>query len=272
MNNPINQTKQLLNSQEARQILLLYRPAVDDASDPDIAEALRLVQADPELDKWFKAQCAWQDAVRSRFKQIAVPEGLREQILSERKAFTFAYPRLVRWAPVAACAAILLAGMAYLNFRTPSVDRLSSFRNRMSRVASREYPKMDLETGDLGKIRQYLLQNQLPEYKLPPKLQQATGTGCAILDWRDPAGQHRKVAMICFNSGRTPPPGTMIAGMGGADLYLFIVDSTAVPNAPSAETPEKLVTSGLATASWRSEGKTYLLAGNGTDQFLKDFY
>jgi len=102
-----------------------------------------------------------QDAMRSRFKQITVPAGLREQILSERKAFTRSFPRLVRWAPVAVCAAILLAGMAYINFRTPSIDRLASFRqsnepHRVTRVS-----KMDLETSDLNKIHQYLRQNQL---------------------------------------------------------------------------------------------------------------
>jgi hypothetical protein len=262
-----------LNSQQAKEILLLYRPGVDDAGDPEIAEALRAIKADPELDKWFKEQCTWQTAMRSRFKQISVPEGLREQILSERKAFTFSFPRLIRWAaPVAACAAILLAGLAYLNFRPSTMDRLASFRGRMSRIASREYPRMDLETSDLDKIHQFLLQNKLPDYALPAKLQKATGTGCAILNWRDPAGQERKVAMICFNSGRTAQPGALVTAPGAADLFLFIVDSAAVPNAPSAETPATVDTSGLATATWRANGKTYLLAGDGTGEFLKNYY
>lgn len=261
-----------MNNEQAKQILLLYRPGVDDAEEPEVAQALNMVKADPELDQWFKEQCAWRETMRSRFKQIAVPEGLREQILSERKAFTFSFKKLVRWAPVAACAAILAAGLAYVAFQKPSVDRFVSFRNRMSRIASREYPKMDLETSDLNKIHQFLAQNDVPQYSLPAKLQKAAGTGCAILDWRDPAGQHRKVAMICFNSGRTPPPGTMTAAAGGADLYLFIVDAAAAPDAPPAGEPAKSDISGLATASWQEGGKTYMLAGNGSAQFLQDYY
>ena len=251
---------------------MLYRPGVDDPDDPEVAEALSMLKADVELDKWFKEQCAWRETVRSRLKEIAVPEGLREQILSERNAFTFSFKKFVRWVPVAACAAVLMAGLAYVAFQKPSEDRLASFRNRMSRIASREYPKMDLETSDLDKIQKFLAQNDVPEYSLPAKLRKATGTGCAILDWRDPAGQHRKVAMICFNSGRTPPPGTMVAATGGADLYLFIVDAVAAPDAPPVGAAAKSDVSGLATASWQDGGKTYVLAGNGPAQFLQDYY
>ena len=38
-----------MNHDEARQILLLYRPGTADAEDPQIAEALALAKREPEL-------------------------------------------------------------------------------------------------------------------------------------------------------------------------------------------------------------------------------
>ena len=89
-----------MNSQDAKQILLLYRPSVD-RDDPDFAEALALTKVDAELDAWFKQHCSFQNAASSAFRQIPVPEALKEQILSERKAHLTLTSR--RRAIVAAC-------------------------------------------------------------------------------------------------------------------------------------------------------------------------
>ena len=45
-----------MNNKQAREILLSYRPGRDDTSDPQIAEALRLLDQDPELASWFAEQ------------------------------------------------------------------------------------------------------------------------------------------------------------------------------------------------------------------------
>src|SRR5262245_2110235 len=73
-----------MTSQEAKEALLLFRPDVDDARDPDFAPALAYLGNDPELKKWFEQHCAMQKAVFAGFDRLPVPEGLREQILSER--------------------------------------------------------------------------------------------------------------------------------------------------------------------------------------------
>ena len=76
-----------MTSDEAKQTLTLYRPATTDRNDPEIAEALVLAQRDPELANWLEQHCALHAAIRTKFKQIVVPEGLKEQILSERKSY-----------------------------------------------------------------------------------------------------------------------------------------------------------------------------------------
>ena len=41
---------------QAKEILLGYRPGRDDGVDPQVVEALALLQQDPELRLWFEQQ------------------------------------------------------------------------------------------------------------------------------------------------------------------------------------------------------------------------
>ena len=77
-----------MNRDEAKTILLLYRPGTADADDPQIAEALALAKQDPELTRWLVEHCARQETLRAEFRQITVPAGLKEQIISEQAART----------------------------------------------------------------------------------------------------------------------------------------------------------------------------------------
>src|SRR5260370_3765428 len=76
--------KDPMTNQQAKEILMLFRPGTDDPADPDFARALALAKGDPELASWFDEHCQAREAIRVRFKAIAVPEGLKEQILAER--------------------------------------------------------------------------------------------------------------------------------------------------------------------------------------------
>ena len=73
-----------MNRNEAKTILLLYRPGTTDAGDPEIAGALALAKQDPELTRWLAEHCARQEAVRAGFRKITAPAGLKEQIISEQ--------------------------------------------------------------------------------------------------------------------------------------------------------------------------------------------
>src|SRR5687767_14491041 len=104
-----------MDSERAREILLLYRPGTSDAHDPGFAEALELAKSDAELGLWFEAHCARQSLVRSRLRQISVPEELRRRILdrvAERPA-TVWWQRPAFRTLAAAAAIVLLAGLAW---------------------------------------------------------------------------------------------------------------------------------------------------------------
>ena len=251
-----------MNSRQAKEILALYRPGTADREEPEVAAALALAGRDPELGRWFQDHCEIQSTLRAKFKQIPVPEGLKEQILSEKNAhIALPLPRRLALVAAGAMCLLLMAGIA-LFLWGPREDRsFANFRSRMVRTVARQYPRMDLETSDLGKIRQYLVQHQAHgDYQLPPQLGKTAGTGCAVFPWRG-----KTVSMICFNSGATGNPSQ-------PDLYLFVVNQSDVPNAPPVGPPQFAQSNRVVTASWSSGGKTYLLAGMGDEASLRKYF
>jgi hypothetical protein len=247
-----------VNSQEAKDILLLYRPAVD-RHDPDFTEALALAQADPELSSWFQQHCAFQNAAASAFNSIPVPDGFKEQILSERRAHLTLSSRRKLLAAVSATVILACAGVfTFRSFQSrPPLD--NSFANFQSSMIGKvlRYPKMDLLTNDLQAIRQELGQANLP---FTAALDKTAGTGCAKLEWHD---QH--VSMVCFNSGKISPPTK-------PDLFLFVVDKSAVKNPPPAAPIIAHTKRSLVSGSWTSGGRVYVLAALGDEDFLKQYF
>jgi len=258
-----------VNNHEAKQILLLYRPAVD-REDPDFAEALALTNADLELNTWFKQHCAFQNAARAAFNDIPIPEGLKEQILSERKAHLTLTSR--RRALVAACAVVVIAFCGVLSFRTifppkPTLDySFANFHTNMIGVIIR-YPVMDIPTNNVQAIRSYLAQHGQSNLVSTPavdkivQMPNIAGTGGKAVDWQD-----KPVAMICLNSGRNADPKK-------PDLFLFVVDNGSITGPPPGPTP--VITQdrkGIVSGSWTSGNKTYILAGLGDKDFLKQYF
>lgn len=251
-----------MNRRQAKEILLLYRPWTADKDDPEIAEALSLAQRDGELGQWFEKHCAVQEALRAKFGQIAVPEGLKEQILSERKAHTtLKFQRRAVLLAVAAAAVVAFIGVAYSVLRPHQDNSFSNFRNRMAGTVLRGYPNMDMYTNDLVAIHKFLAEKGHGDYTLPAPLARTAGTGCKILNWHG-----EPVTMVCFNSGHNAKPGV-------PDLFLFVVNRSGIQHAPSADPPRiEPFNRRLTTASWSSGAKTYVLGGLGDEDFIKRYF
>ena len=110
-----------MNLNEAKTILLLYRPGTTDAEDPQIAEALALAKQSPELARWLAEQTARQTQLRGQFQQIPVPAGLQAQILAE----TVAPDRMVRLLHPTACVKVAVVFVPI----TKLVPTLTVFEN-----------------------------------------------------------------------------------------------------------------------------------------------
>ena len=255
-----------MNLDEAKSILLLYRPGTTDAGNPQIAEALALAKREPEVARWLEEHSARQEVLRAKFRQIPVPAGLKEQIISERAAMMKRSLQRRKIFALAAAAAIvvLLIGVTALELpRHQAQPTVRSFANYQSQVIgwiTSPYG-MPLATNDLEQIRRYLARGNAPsDYTLPPALGQATATGCVVKYWSG-----TRVAMICFRTGKPLPPGQ------AGDLWLFVADSAAIKGAPDTTAPQFAQVNQIVTATWTQNGRVYLLATEGDQQTIRKY-
>ena len=256
-----------MNRDEAKHILLLYRPGTADASDPQIIEALALAQQDAELGRWFAEHCARQEILRAKFREIPVPAGLKEQIVSEHAALARSATQrrnvLVGVLAVAAIVVALLVVSRTLIPRgagTKDYNTLANYQGQMIAIASSAYT-MDYATNDLTQIRAYLAKNHAPaDYTLPTSLEKTAATGCAIESWGN-----ANVSMICFRTGKPLPP--KLPG----DLWLFVVDRAAVKGAPTSTSPRFTQINRIITATWTRGDKLYLLGTEGDEQTIRKY-
>lgn len=251
-----------MTNDQAKETLQLYRPGTADASDPAFAEALELCEREPELKKWFANHCALYAALRSKFKQIAVPDGLKEQIIAERKVHTTA-PLWQRAVIAAGAVAAVVMVVFNLVQHTPPGEShdFAAYRSYMGRVASSSYG-MELNSTDLDQIRLFFAQkNAIADYVVPESLKSnAKVVGCVATTW-----QGKEVSMICFQTGRPLQPGQ------ASDLWLFISDRTVAKDAPAAKTLAFDKQDGMVSASWTVGSRTYVLTSQGDEQFLGKF-
>ncbi len=254
----------------ARQILQLYRRNSTDALDPQIAEALALAARDPELAQWWKDHGARQLVIATKFRQIPVPAGLKEQIISEHAASqrtVFSRRKL----EIALLAVIIIFGSIaafqwvrpdQANVVSRSDKSLAAYRIQMTGLALRGYG-MDMLTNNPAAIRTFLAEQQAPaDFVLPAGLQtnDIVIVGCAVQGW-----QTGKVSMICFRTGKPLPPGQT------SDLWLFVADRAAIKDLPPANQKLFAMANELITVTWSEGGKVFLLETEGNEATLRKF-
>jgi hypothetical protein len=247
-----------MTPQEAKEILTVYRPGTADANDPEFAEALQLCDRDPELKRWFDDHCAVYLALRARFRQTVTPEGLKEQIIAERKVQRVNFQ--LRPALLAAAAIVVLVGLGIYWMPEREDTGYAAYRERMVSTALRNYG-MALATNDPAQIRTFLNRSGAPsDYTVPSALKKIALAGCAIEPW-----QGANVSMICFDSGQPHPPGQ------ANDVWFFIIDQSAVRDAPAGTSPSVVRVNRAMTASWSAAGRNYLLVVDGDEQLLRKY-
>lgn len=235
-----------MTTQEAKQILQLYRPGVDDAAEPEVAAALKLAKEDAELGHWLETQQAFHAAVSAKLREVTPPPGLKEKLLAQSdKIVALPQPPQRRMAWWFAAAAIVVGAvlMARMTHAPVHPDKFMNFQERMVSTAIRQY-RMDITTNDMAQVRRYLENHGSPaDYQVPAGLERLQLTGAASLRWRS-----NPVSMVCFDRGNKQM------------VFLFVTPRTALKDPPPAQPVEKKI-SQFETLSWSSGDKCYVLAG-----------
>jgi hypothetical protein len=244
-----------MNNAEARELLRLHRPGMKDEVDARMAEALRLAQQDPELARWFDVHCRFYLAMQAKLKELPVPADLKSKILraeSPRRGRIVDLRNFL--VPLAAAAVVILLGVGAWSFRLwIRGDVFADGRERIVKQAQRPY-YMSLMSTNLTQIHDFLVASSFPDYTLTKPLANLAGVGCEKVDWRG-----RKVSMVCLLANKKD------------QMFLFVMDSANLKNAPEAGKTEFARVYQLMTASWTQGDKVYILAGPGGEADLKAY-
>jgi hypothetical protein len=249
-----------MDSRQAKEVLTLYRPGNTDAADPQIAEALEVVQRDPELAAWFNQHCAVYNAIRGKLKEIPVPADLKHRILAQHVD----HRRIIRlfrpaWLATAAAALIVLTAIFW--FMSPNKENtFVRYRERMARMVQRRIYFTTMVTGDQTQIGEFFRTNGAPvDDALPKALQKLPAEGGAVVPW-----QNHPIAVLCLDAREK-------SADAKNDLWIFMAKSSDIPKVPHKKATQFEKIGGLMTASWTAGDTVYLLVGRGDERELQKY-
>lgn len=231
-----------MDSEEAKVVLQAYRPGIA-VDDDKISEALELARRDSILAAWWEDQCALHEAFEAKFREVPVPDGLRERILAGRR-ISEPIPWLRSRATLAAAAAVVLLTAVFATvFRMQAGDDLRTYRRDMAQFVSDLY-KMNVQVSSWEELRQAFAEQGWPsDYVVPGALRSVTLKGGCVLYWRK-----EKVSLICMETRE------------GKGMWLFVANKAMFANAPSKLAPQLAKAGQLRTAAWSEGDNVYLLA------------
>jgi hypothetical protein len=239
-----------MDKQEAMFVLQAHRPNDRDAGRPAFAEALALVESDPELKAWWESQQAFDRNVAAKLDEVPIPADLRATILAGRNIEQLTpQPHLLYWLAAAALVAILcvVGTLAHIHKYGPLSQ--DDFATVALPLLNNDSPQLAMMSPDHDKIAAWLKAQGAPTGSLPDRMNEIPSVGCQKFNVHGHA-----VSLICF------------AMADGRIAHLFIVDQGALTDPPRNTIPAYRPLLGWSTASWSDGHMSYLLATSaGTD-------
>ncbi|MGI8431078.1 MAG: hypothetical protein ACR2MW_02145 [Chthoniobacterales bacterium] len=232
-----------------------FSPRAGQDDDPEMAKALKTAAADPALARWLEEEQAFDQAVAQHLAAIPAPFGLRTRILAQ--AEDVQHTSKLRWAfRIAATVALLLLfaqGVSFWRASQRGSDLPSEYAREMASFIQLP-PPLQMESDNLGQIRNWLAEKNAAPVKVPARLAALAPLGCRVLSFR---GQ--QVSLICFER-----EGKQLA-------HLFVVDRAALPKLEADAGPTFANEHGWMTATWVEGGRVYMIAMQGGRAEIEEF-
>jgi hypothetical protein len=254
-----------VDRKDAQLILSGLRPGGLEANEPFFAEALALVETDPELHAWWQAQQEFDRRVSARLREVPVPASLRQRCLLSPKIVSYYPPQWQHRGLLAAAAAVAILCVAGTWWNVSSSGNIAgNSGSEVFPVDSRTFtgqvidkldgsgPLLAKLSSNPDEVKAWLQQRKAPIGQMPPKFAAMPPVGC-----QEYVINGHTVSLVCI----TMPDGGV--------AHLFVVDKGALSNPPSSAGPEYGSMKGWNVASWSDGKMSYVLATNATMDDLK---
>lgn len=241
-----------MDKEEIMTRLAGYRPEIYRDDDPQIAKALLLARADPELSAWLDEQIDFDRSFAQALGSSPSNHEELEKLLADAPPSRHRF-RAPRGVLLAAAALLLFGGFAVKFFLFPApvefpaapASSVASFRDHMAYFANKRFV-LDETISDLEEARRWLAGQSLPIYdRTPDSLAGHEAMGCKAIDWRG-----TKVALLCFLNDQQEI------------VHLFIVDESQLSAEGAAELAQLRRDRNLETRGWQEGGRVHLLVGS----------
>lgn len=244
-----------MNEQEARLILQACRPGAQDHGDPQIAEALQVAERSPKLGRWLAEEQAFDRAMAAHLAAMPAPFGLKTRILARATAPATSRPArwLVGLAGVAALLFLLAQAVDFWRNAAPDSATLPGYASEMVSFVKLT-PPLEMESADLGAIKDWLAQNGTLTPDVPANLAALQPVGCRVLSYRG-----HKVTLVCFHRG------------GGKLAHLFVVDRAALPGLKPGAAPSFNKEGEWTAALWAEGDRAYMIAVQGDETAARSY-
>jgi hypothetical protein len=235
-----------MDKKEAKQVLQALRPSDLDTTQPLFAQALAMVETDPELRVWWAAQQDFDRKVAQKLDLIPIPPDLRANILATNKIEPFTLrPFFPFWLAAAAVVAVLCAISTSFHAEYLASQHISTdaFHQATLAFINNDTPDLAMLSTDHEKVKDWLKEQNAPMGPMPGKLAAIPTIGCQKY-----MVQGHEVSLICFTMAN------------GKEAHLFIIKRDAMQEPPLRAAPDMKMINGWATASWSDEHMSYMLA------------
>ena len=235
-----------MDKSQAKQVLQALRPSDLDTTQPLFAEALALVETDPELRVWWAAQQDFDRKVADKLDRIPIPPDLRSAILGLNKVEPFTLrPFFPFWLAAAAVVAVLCAISTSFHAEYLASQHISTdtFTATTLGFLGNDTPDLAITSPDHGQLLAWLKAQGAPTGAMPDKMAALPGIGCQKI-----VINGHNVSLVCFQLA------------DGKIVHLFMVAREAMQEPPLRAAPNMRMINGWATASWSDEHMSYMLA------------